>query len=145
MINMKTILSGILLVLLSIASNAQTIFGKWETRNEETNKVDSVIEIYEKNGKAFAKVVEIVDPARRNVACIYCEGENKGKPVLGLEILSGLEKDNEEWSGGEILDPRNGKVYNCYIKLVNKNKLKLRGYIGISLFGKTRYWHRAEN
>jgi len=61
-----------------------------------------------------------------------------------MDILTGLSKDNDEWSGGKILDPRNGKIYKCYIKLVNKNKLKIRGYIGVSLFGKTAYWHRSK-
>ena len=54
-----------------------------------------------------------------------------------------LKKEGKEWSGGTILDPRNGKVYKCYLQLSNSNTLKIRGYIGISLFGKTAYWKRA--
>ena len=61
-----------------------------------------------------------------------------------MNILDGLKKDGDEWSGGTILDPRNGNVYKCYILLENPNRLKIRGYIGISLFGKTAYWERAE-
>jgi uncharacterized protein (DUF2147 family) len=100
--------------------------------------------VYEKNGKAYAKVVEIINDERRDALCTACEGEKKDKPILGLNILSGLEKDDDEWSGGEILDPRNGKVYKCYIELVKANKLKIRGYIGVALFGKTAYWERAK-
>ena len=48
--------------------------------------------------------------------------------ILGMDILSGLEKDNDEWSGGKILDPKNGKEYKCYIKLLDKNTLKIRTY-----------------
>ena len=141
---MKNVLATVLTMVICFSVNAQTIFGKWETRNEETNKVDSVVEIYEKDGKAFAKIIEVKDPKRRTAVCEKCEGENKDKPILGLNIMTGLEKDGDEWSGGEIVDPRNGKVYDCYIKLVNRNKLKLRGYIGFSLLGKTRYWYRAK-
>ncbi|WP_439132802.1 DUF2147 domain-containing protein [Polaribacter sp.] len=141
---MKKAILTVLLVSLSISLNAQTIFGKWHSTNDETGKVDSVIEMYEKNGKAYAKIVEIKNPERQTAVCDLCEGENKGKPILGLEILTGLEKDDDEWSGGEILDPRNGKVYQCYIELVKPNKLKLRGYVGFSLLGKTKYWKRAE-
>ncbi|TXD51526.1 DUF2147 domain-containing protein [Polaribacter sp. IC063] len=139
----KIVLTFVLLVF-SASINAQTIFGKWNSRNEDTGKVDSVVEVYEKDGKAFARITEIMNPDRKNAVCELCEGENKNKPLLGLNILTGLEKDDKEWSGGEILDPRNGKVYKCYIQLIQPNKLKLRGYIGVALFGKTAYWERAE-
>lgn len=141
---MKNILFTLFILTTSLSINAQTIFGKWNSKNENTGKVDSVIEVYEKEGKAYAKVVKILNRKVENPICQDCEGKNKDKPILGLDILTGLEKDGDEWSGGEILDPRNGKVYKCYVKLENKNKLKLRGYIGISLFGKTAYWHRVE-
>ncbi|WP_439128248.1 DUF2147 domain-containing protein [Polaribacter sp.] len=139
---MKTVSITFLFVFISMTINAQTIFGKWNSKND-AGKVDSVLEVYEKDGKAYAKVVEILNPDRKNALCVECEGENKNKPILGLNILSGLEKDDDEWSGGTILDPRNGKVYKCYIELIESNKLKIRGYIGVSLFGKTAYWTRA--
>ncbi|WP_299017262.1 DUF2147 domain-containing protein [uncultured Polaribacter sp.] len=141
---MKKIAVLIFIVGFTFSINAQTIFGKWNSKNDDTGEVDSVIEVYKKNGKAFAKVIEIKDKIRQDAVCTLCEGENKGKKILGLDILTGLEKDGEEWSGGTILDPRNGKVYKCYILLENTNKLKLRGYIGFSMFGKTAYWDRAE-
>lgn len=140
---MKVFLS-ILLLSISLSSNSQSIFGKWNSTNDDTGKVDSVIEIYEKDGKAYAKIIEIKNPERQRAVCDKCSGKNKNIPILGLEILTGLEKDNNEWSGGKILDPRNGKVYKCYIELVEPNKLKIRGYIGFSLLGKTKYWQRAE-
>ncbi len=122
--------------------NAQTIFGKWENKDEETGNVDSVIELYEKNGKAYAKIIEITDKDRREAVCDKCSGKKKGLPILGMNILSGLTKQDDEWSGGKILDPKNGKEYKCYIKLEGKNKLKIRGYIGFSLIGRTTYWIR---
>ncbi|PQJ74589.1 DUF2147 domain-containing protein [Polaribacter gangjinensis] len=140
---MKKILLTTFFLIAAFSIQSQTIFGKWHSTNEETGEVDSVIEVYEKNGKAFAKVVEIKNPKRKNAVCDLCTGENKNKPILGLNILTGLEKDGEEWSGGKILDPRNGKVYKCYIKLETENKLKIRGYIGFSLIGKTAFWTRA--
>jgi len=141
---MKKIIFTLALTIGTLTLNAQTIFGNWHSTNDETGKVDSVIEMYEKDGKAYAKIIEIKNEERKNAVCDLCEGANKNKPILGLEILTGLEKDDNEWSGGEILDPRNGKVYKCYIELVQPNKLKIRGYIGFSLLGKTKYWTRAE-
>lgn len=131
-------------LLFVFSLNAQSIFGKWNSTNDETGEIDSVIEIYKKENKAYAKIIKIMDPSRQNSVCTACEGANKNKKILGLNILTGLEKNDDEWSGGEILDPRNGKVYNCYIKLVQKDKLKIRGFIGLSVFGKTKYWKRAK-
>ncbi|AZJ31230.1 DUF2147 domain-containing protein [Tenacibaculum mesophilum] len=122
--------------------SAQTIFGKWENRDEETNKVDSVIEVYKKDGKAYAKIIEITDKNRQEAVCDKCSGKRKNNPILGMNILTGLKKDGDEWSGGKILDPKNGKEYKCYIKLENDNKLKIRGYIGFAAFGRTAYWYR---
>ncbi|MDO6814043.1 DUF2147 domain-containing protein [Tenacibaculum soleae] len=136
----KTLFS--FLCIISFSINAQTIFGKWENRDEETNKVDSVIEIYEKNGKAFAKIIEITEKEKQNSVCDKCKGERKNKPILGMNILTGLSKNNDEWSGGKILDPKNGKIYSCFIQLKNNNKLKVRGYVGAALFGRTVYWYR---
>jgi len=59
-------------------------------------------------------------------------------------IVDGLKENGDVWSGGKILDPKNGNYYKCYITLVNNPKLKLRGYIGISLFGRTEYWNKVE-
>lgn len=147
---MKKVFFTTLLLALSITINAQTIFGKWYSK-DETGKIDSAIEVYEKNGKAFAKIIElwyrgsrVTDPKGQNAVCDLCEGENKGKKKLGLNILADLEKDGNEWSGGTILDPRNGKIYTCYIQLINPHKLKIRAYLGISLLGRTVYLERAE-
>ena len=139
---MKKKLLTFLLIAFSIAINAQTIFGKWYNK-DETGKIDSVIEVYEKDGKAFAKIIEITHPKGQNAVCDLCEGKNKGKKILGLNILADLEKDGNEWSEGTILDPNNGKIYTCYIELINPNKLKIRAYIGVSLLGRTVYWERA--
>lgn len=133
-----------LVLMLSFSVNAQTIFGKWENRDEETGKVDSVIEVYQKDGKAYAKIIEITDADRQDAVCDKCTGKNKNKPILGMNILTGLKKDGEEWNGGKILDPKNGKKYKCFIKLEEANKLKIRGYIGFSLLGRTAYWFRKK-
>lgn len=134
----------LVLLIITISVNSQSIFGKWYSTNEETGEIDSVIEVYKKQEKAFAKIIEIKNSERKNAVCDLCKDKNKNKPILGLNILNGLERDGEEWSGGTILDPRNGNVYKCYIQLVQKDKLKIRGYLGLALFGKTAYWQRAK-
>lgn len=130
-------------VFCTTLSFSQTIFGKWNSYDEETNKKESVIEIYKKDGKAYAKIVQILDPERQTATCFKCKGKRKDQRILGMDILTGLKEKDDEWSGGKILDPKNGKEYKCYIKLLDKNTLKLRGYIGISLLGRTAIWKRA--
>ncbi|MCF6348886.1 MAG: DUF2147 domain-containing protein [Flavobacteriaceae bacterium] len=124
-------------------SKAQSVFGKWKTLNSETGKTESIVEIYKKDGKAYAKIIEITNENYKNDLCTACQGKNKNEPILGMVILNGLKLDGKEWSGGKILDPNNGKYYKCYIILQNNNKLKIRGYVGISLLGRTEYWYRV--
>ena len=140
---MKQLVFTFLITLFTININAQSIFGKWENRDETTNDVDSVIEVYEKNGKAYAKIIELKNKNRQNAVCEKCSGKRKNQPILGMNILSDLKKDGDEWKDGKIVDPKNGKEYNCYIELENNNKLKIRGYIGFSLLGRTVYWYRS--
>lgn len=133
------------LILLSVSTiTAQDVFGTWKTVDDVTQEAKSIIEIYEEDGKVFGKITEILDPtAPKNPTCDECSGEDAGKPIVGLKFIKDLEKDGDEYNGGKILDPENGKVYKCYITLENDNKLKVRGYIGFSLLGRTQYWHRV--
>ncbi len=132
------------LMLGMIFMMAQSPVGKWKTWDDETGKAKSIVEIYKKSdGKYYGKIVQLlVTP--ENDKCVKCEGALYNKPLIGLEILQGLEKDDEEYEDGTITDPKTGKEYSCYIELVNTNKLKVRGYIGFSLIGRTQYWTRVK-
>ncbi len=141
---MKKHLLTLLVFTITLSINAQTIFGKWENHDEVTDKVDSIVEVYKKDGKAYAKIIEIIDEVHKNDICIKCKGKLKDKPILGMHILNGLKKDGDQWSGGKILDPKKGKKYKCYIKLKNNDTLKIRGYIGFVTFGRTTYWSRKK-
>ena len=140
---MKKLLITILSIFFTTTGFSQTIFGAWNSFDEETNRLESVIEVYEKDDQVFAKITKITNLENQGATCINCSGERKNAPVLGMNILTGLKKDGDEWSGGKILDPKNGKEYNCYIQLLDENTLKIRGYIGLSVFGRTAIWKRA--
>ncbi|HEY0047103.1 MAG TPA: DUF2147 domain-containing protein [Flavobacterium sp.] len=138
-----------LLLILTMAlpvvhKQTPDVTGKWKTIDDETGKPISVVEIYRKNGKIYGRVSDIFDPKSRNKTCENCTGEDKGKPFLGLVVLKDLVQDGNEYGDGHILDPKHGKLYKCYINLENENKLKVRGYVGFSLFGRTQYWHRVQ-
>lgn len=91
---------------------------------------------------------EVFDPATKpDVKCDKCSDERKGKPILGMQILRGLQatSDKARWDGGEILDPNKGKIYKSRITLIEGGKkLEMRGYIGAPLLGRTQVWIRVE-
>ncbi|NLP57881.1 DUF2147 domain-containing protein [Lutibacter sp. B1] len=139
----KNILLALAFIISGIfMANAQSIFGKWKTIDDETGNEKSIVEIYQVNGKAYAKVVQLLEKGKEDKVCDNCKGENKNKPIKGMVIIDGLKKDGDEWNGAKILDPKTGKEYKCYVTLEGNDKLKVRGYIGFALIGRTQYWHK---
>ncbi len=140
---MKYFFLTIALLLASLTLSAQTILGEWETYDDETNEKKSVIEIFEQNNKYYGKVKEIfTGPA--DATCENCKGDKKDQLIVGLQIIEKLKKKGESYEGGTILDPESGKVYKCYLELEETDKLKVRGYIGFALLGRTQYWKRKK-
>jgi uncharacterized protein (DUF2147 family) len=130
------------IILISINCNSQSIVGNWKTIDDETGKAKSIVEIYEKSGLYFGRVIDIFDKARLKENCVNCSGSDKDKPILGLTIIKGLKKDGQEYNSGKILDPKNGTLYKCKITLNGSDKLNVRGYLGISILGRTQTWIR---
>lgn len=127
-----------------LALNAQSIFGEWKTIDDDGKTEKSIFEIYEtENGTVEGKVLKLLDPTSKT-HCDKCDGDKKGKPITGMVLLQDLKKDGDNYEGGTILDPTTGKVYSCYITLEEPNKLKVRGYMGFALIGRTQYWYRVE-
>ncbi len=140
----KLFLSLLMLTVIGTMSiAAQSVFGKWKTIDDETGNEKSIVEIYQKDGKVYAKILQVLEKGKENKVCDLCKGDKKNKPVKGMVIVEGLTKKGDEYSGGTILDPKSGKEYKCYITLEGVNKLKVRGFIGIALIGRTQYWHRV--
>jgi uncharacterized protein (DUF2147 family) len=135
---MRLVLSAIFL-FLSISIQAQSVIGKWKTIDDETNKPRSIVEIYEKDGKMFGKIEKLFrDPGEDpDPICTECKDHRKNEKVLGMIIISDMEENEDEWNGGEILDPDNGKVYRCKI-WVEDGRLKVRGYI--AFLYRTQTW-----
>jgi uncharacterized protein (DUF2147 family) len=104
------------------------------------------VRISERNVELFSTIVESLvpseDPAK---LCRKCPGDRKDKPIIGMEFLSGLKRRGQEYGGREILDPDSGNVYRATLRLDNGGKkLTVRGYIGISLLGRSQVWARVE-
>jgi len=137
-------LTFLFIAVAGIFSAQAQVTGRWKTIDDETGQAKSIVEIYEQNGKIYGKVVEILNPAKKNAKCAKCKGGDKDKPIEGLVIIKGLTKDGNEYTDGDILDPNKGKLYSCTIKLDGKDKLDVRGYMGISMLGRSQTWHRVK-
>lgn len=139
---MKSIIGTLLLVSAVFCAEAQTsVLGKWKTIDDDTGDPKSVVEITLRNGKVFGKVVKLFrkpgeDP---DPLCDKCEEDDPryNKKVIGMEIIQDMVSDDDEYTGGHILDPKIGKVYRCKLWREGTD-LKVRGYIGP--FYRTQTW-----
>jgi uncharacterized protein (DUF2147 family) len=140
---------GIVLLLATASLHAAepSPAGLWKTIDDQSGQPKGLVRIREINGQYEGKIEKIFpkpgdDPAPK---CDKCDGPRRNQPVLGMTFLWGLTKQGDEYHGGEILDPENGKVYRAKMKLADGGKkLEVRGFIGFSLFGRSQTWLREE-
>jgi uncharacterized protein (DUF2147 family) len=136
----------IIALFASLNSFAQTCVGKWITIDDETNKKKSIVELYKVDGKLYGKIIYLFPREGRedNPKCKKCTDDRKDQPLVGLQIVRSLKWDGEEWEGGTIVDPENGKVYTVkmWLEEGNANLLNVRGYVG-PIF-RTQKWVRVE-
>ncbi|WP_448218182.1 DUF2147 domain-containing protein [Endozoicomonas sp. 2B-B] len=134
--------SALLIPVLSFASG---YVGEWYTVNEETNKKESLVTIWQEGDQLKGKIVEILDPASRDAVCEKCKGDKKNQKIEGMTFLWGMKKDGSKYDNGNVLDPKSGRVYSGSMKLIDGGqKLELRGYLGFSLLGRTSVWVKAD-
>ncbi|MFT6843913.1 MAG: hypothetical protein ACJAUV_000080 [Flavobacteriales bacterium] len=119
--------------------DAQSIFGTWKTIDDETGKPKSIVEIFEKDGKAFGKIIKLFREPNENQdpICDKCTDDRKDQKILGMEIIREMMQDDDEWEDGTIMDPKKGTVYDCKMWIEDGN-LQVRGYI--AFFFRTQTW-----
>lgn len=129
------------LLIVCQAYSQEAVIGQWKTVDDETGEKKSVVEIFRKGDKVFGKIVKITNKEKQDVVCDQCDDDDprKNQKILGMEIIKDMEKNGDEWDGGTILDPQNGKVYKCKI-WIEDNNLIVRGYIGFSWIGRSQTW-----
>jgi len=135
-------LHTVLFVLCSLFFQTDSIEGTWITQDDETGKQKSEVLIYIESGKLYGKITKLLLPEDEGKICVNCKGENKDKPIEGLVIINDLQLEDDIWEDGTILDPKSGKIYDCYIGFEDDNTLKVRGFLGFSLLGRTQVWKR---
>jgi len=138
-----------LLLFLSLYTltfgQSSNVVGKWKTIDDSSGEPRSIVEVFERGGKVYGKVTKLYrktgeDP---DPVCDECDQEDPRylKKIIGMEIIAGLTRDDDEYGDGDILDPENGKVYRCKIWVENK-QLKVRGYLGP--FYRTQSWLKVD-
>ncbi len=121
--------------------------GLWKTIDDKTNKPKSIVRVWQEDGKLKGKIIKLFrEPdEEQNPKCDKCKGDKKDKPVLGMIFLWGFTGKGDFWKKGKILDPKNGKIYHCQLKVKeNGKKLHVYGYIRIIFkIGRSQTWLRA--
>ena len=150
---MKILLSAAVLALSGLPAQAQapshdpSPVGLWKIIDDITGKPKALIRITESRGELQGQIEKLylapgLDP---NPRCDKCSGDKKDQPVLGMVFMSGLKKNGNEYTDGQILDPDDGKVYRSKLTVVDGGrKLNVRGYIGVPMFGRSQIWIRQE-
>jgi uncharacterized protein (DUF2147 family) len=131
------------LLLSALLSQAQTsVLGKWKTVDEETGEEKSIIEIFERNGKIYGKIAKIFNKENPDPVCNKCpvDDPRHQKKIIGMEIITDMEKVDNEYTRGSILDPQDGRIYRCRL-WTEGEELKVRGYWGP--FYRTQTWKKV--
>jgi uncharacterized protein (DUF2147 family) len=127
----------------SFAAESSSPVGEWKTFDDKTGKPRAIVRIYEQDGKLFGKIERSMMPGADSRFCAVCTDDRKDQPMLGLVIIRNMKRTDDGYAGGDILDPDTGSVYRCKFHVEeNGAKLVVRGFIGISLLGRTQTWER---
>ncbi len=128
---------ALLFSMVLFAQNNDPIIGKWQNPSGEGR-----IEIYKKNDKFFGKLYWVKDASKKDVK--NPDPKLRSRNIQGLEILTDFSKESKTYVDGQIYDPKSGKTYSCKMTLKGDDQLDIRGYIGISLIGRTETWKRVK-
>lgn len=140
---MKKIFWVLLLVSIPVFSFAQDqLLGTWLTGNQKAK-----IQIFKKDKKYYGKIVWLKNPkdekGQDKLDDHNPDPAKRKNPIIGIMLLKSFEYDDGEWEDGTIYDPENGKTYSCVLSMPNSKTLNVRGYIGISLLGRTDVWTKV--
>lgn len=139
------LLSFLVLMLFAVTGFAQSSpFGIWKSVDDESGEAKSYIELYEAEGLMYGKIKKLLQ-AEQDATCDACKGNKKGKPLLGMEVVTALTKNGKEWEGGKIMDPETGKTYKCkiWVDESNPDRLNVRGIHWTGIY-RTQQWVKVK-
>lgn len=121
--------------------------GLWKTIDDASGKPTALIRITKQQGELQGKIEKLFRGPNedQNPKCVLCKDTRKDQPIIGMTILSGLKKSGDEYTGGEILDPKEGKIYKSKLTVRDGGKkVEVRGYVGMPIIGRSQVWLRQE-
>ncbi|WP_323143162.1 DUF2147 domain-containing protein [Massilia phyllosphaerae] len=141
-----SLLAAIAATPLAMAQDGSPV-GLWKTIDDASGKPTALIRITEQQGELQGKIEKLFRAPNedQNPKCVQCTDGRKDQPIVGMTIVTGLKKTGDEYTGGEILDPKNGKVYKSKLTVrEGGKKVEVRGFIGMPMFGRSQVWLRQE-
>jgi uncharacterized protein (DUF2147 family) len=148
--NYPRLMLSLLLLFTTLVSfapkdNADAVVGTWLNGTKKGH-----VQIYKQGGTYFGKLIHLTEPndpatGKPKTDIHNTDASKQSRPLLNLPLMYNFKYDGGNiWSDGKIYNPEDGKEYNCKMTLKNPNTLEVRGYVGISLFGKTQIWTRIK-
>jgi uncharacterized protein (DUF2147 family) len=140
-----TAATAAVLVSGSVFAQETSPIGLWKTIDDETGKPKALVRVSENGGEFTGKIEKLfrAPDEEQNPKCTECEGSRKDQPIIGMTVLWNLRQEGDEYTGGQILDPANGKIYKSKMSLSGDGKeLNVRGYFGVPMLGRTQTWIR---
>ncbi len=143
---LKRLMFFAMALCLTMPAVANQLQGLWLS-HDDNGKPTGYINILEENGVYKGVIEKGLDSDKEEKFCTACRDERKGKRLIGMTVLKEvMKKSNNNYQGAEILDPFSGNTYRVKLTLKDEGQtLDVRGYVGVSLFGRTQTWKRAEN
>jgi len=134
------------LLISEPAASQPSAAGIWKQVDEQ-GKVGALVTISEEGGVYVGRLSKLfLDPADDpNPVCVKCPGDKLNQPILGLTFIEGMKQSGLDYADGTILDPETGDIYHAKMTLSpDGNELNVRGYVGLSIFGRSQTWTRVE-
>jgi uncharacterized protein (DUF2147 family) len=147
---LTALLTALAMMPLQAGAQQTTPSGLWKTIDDHSGEPNSLVRITESNGEYRGRIEKLFRAANedQNPLCDKCEDARRDQPIIGMVILTGIRQNPQnaaEFTGGQILDPAEGKIYKSKLTLrEDGSKLDMRGYIGVPMLGRTQTWLRVE-
>ena len=149
----RTLALALIASLVALAPSAQTLpaeaqayLGDWTTYSDETGEAQAVVRLTASDGVLRGRIVRILpteqypEPQSR---CDDCRGDYEGADLRTVPLIEGMTWDDDEFSGGRIVDPQSGRRYRAFLRLEGPDRLRVRGFLGVRALGRTQVWRRA--